>query len=685
MPPESDQPLSAEQAQALFDILTHHQLSNEITKFKYPEAIDRYGPPFQAGLAKQDKASTSPILQSLLQRFICSLPGLRDVDKDFWQERCLNIVKKLAESELSESYDKGKIGSRRALATASAVLLEYPARGCLGGYTKRDGQTRQQEYDNADADDVMKAWDDFCQELVYGEMIDELFDSTAESDKLEEHSALVQAAHEYMLVNLASFLHFIMVHSPDGPYLARVIENVHKLVPYSVMRQTLKIGNAATMINSMVRLLLTKLSVSSLTNWMGITNSADTGMNMLQTIVSTIIGWDISALHKQISKIEKQDDAPSPEYLNCIKIHMTKSRDEHDAVRSISQAEEKSIVAVIFENADLDFEEITESQHEIAMNHLSIHLSSRDREQLSNLVCAQQPDLVTQAIRELVTAYDPIIRSIHSAVDLSAGLSDFEAFMNDFIKLNRPPTANSKDHNPTNESKSGTSTPVPQSQPQGLASVEDYVRLLRKHTPSSHRFFHQICKNGPEVADTYRAYVKQVASHFRPHGNSTSKPAAPAGAGALTPQLNKLVAALPAAQRNTVLAQLDAHFAYTMAQQAATRDRMRAVLSNTAAAGDPDASTMYGTGRYLTRWQQLLDSTLISPRTARGPVRRGADRSVREAEAVDVDGSVKVRGDVGLEDMGLQPPGIEAVTGALGDKFRGLLEEAWLKGEKGKG
>ena len=76
-----------------------------------------------------------------------------------------------------------------------------------------------------------------------------------------------------------------MILSPDGPYLARVMENVHKLVPYSMIRQTLRVGNAATMMNGMVKLLLTKLSVNSITSWIGLTNYSDAGMNLLQQYV----------------------------------------------------------------------------------------------------------------------------------------------------------------------------------------------------------------------------------------------------------------------------------------------------------------------------------------------------------------------------------------------------------------
>ena len=69
---------------------------------------------------------------------------------------------------------------------------------------------------------------------------------------------------------------------PDGQYLLKLIENVNKLVPYMAIRQILRVGNAATMINGMLKIFLAKLSVTSLTNWAGLSKNRDTGMNLLQ-------------------------------------------------------------------------------------------------------------------------------------------------------------------------------------------------------------------------------------------------------------------------------------------------------------------------------------------------------------------------------------------------------------------
>jgi hypothetical protein len=194
--------LSPQQSHALFDVLTHHETHDEIQRFKYPDGIENYGPPFEN---PDGTPSDSPILQTLLHRFVLQLPGLKDIKPEFWQKRVQSIIKQLGDAELSESYDKGTLGSRRTLSTAISTLIEYPARGVLGGLPKKPKHNENsEEYDISDPDDVIEAWDDFLQELIYGDMMDELFKRVSETDKLEEQRNLVKCAHEYILVKSVS-------------------------------------------------------------------------------------------------------------------------------------------------------------------------------------------------------------------------------------------------------------------------------------------------------------------------------------------------------------------------------------------------------------------------------------------------------------------------------------------------
>jgi hypothetical protein len=77
-------------------------------------------------------------------------------------------------------------------------------------------------------------------------------------------------------------MHYALILSPKGQYLLKLVGNANRLVPYMVIRQTLRIGNVASMISAMTKVVLAKMSVSTITNWMGWTQGEDQGMNLMQ-------------------------------------------------------------------------------------------------------------------------------------------------------------------------------------------------------------------------------------------------------------------------------------------------------------------------------------------------------------------------------------------------------------------
>ena len=193
----SSSTLSARQAHALLNILSHHETYTEIESFKYSRAIAEYGPPFQSG---SDVKSGSPILQTLLTQVLLPLPGLKDVSTSFWPERVSSFISALSSANLSESYDKGILGQRKTLATAISAILESPARGYFGGLARQKLHKEAGDYSTSSSEDGADAWHDLLQELIYGNAINEMFDRAAETDNLKEHSSLVQTAHKYIVL-----------------------------------------------------------------------------------------------------------------------------------------------------------------------------------------------------------------------------------------------------------------------------------------------------------------------------------------------------------------------------------------------------------------------------------------------------------------------------------------------------
>lgn len=66
--------------------------------------------------------------------------------------------------------------------------------------------------------------------------------------------------------------------------MVSLLNRLHRLTPYFLMKQTLKIGNAASMLNGMTQLLLAKMNLSTLTSWFG-GQASDSGMNLLQQYI----------------------------------------------------------------------------------------------------------------------------------------------------------------------------------------------------------------------------------------------------------------------------------------------------------------------------------------------------------------------------------------------------------------
>ena len=316
--------------------------------------------------------------------------------------------------------------------------------------------------------------------------------------------------------------------------------------------------------------------------------------------------------------------------------------------------------------------ELNNTQQKLALEYLAIQLAIRDREQLIKVLCHSSPDLVTTSIRAVIPAYDPVIRALHSAVDLSSGVSDLEAFLNDLIKVS---TVDAK-------AKGGEAhTP----------SVEDYCRLLQKHQGSSHRFIHQALKNSKDLFELYHKYAAHAAEQYK---RKPSNDISIAAAGDFTPHLNSLISSTPEASRAKIFAEIDAHASYLSKLSESSSASMKSIILNLNSSDhDKDDSrksgTISGPGIYLARWQSLMDQTSITPATAGGQVRRGGSLSVQDATRVDIDGQKKGgSGRIGVDHRdgtsgGLDPPDVSETIKALGDGFKKLLRDVSQRvGEK---
>ncbi|KAL8721913.1 MAG: hypothetical protein Q9225_001509 [Loekoesia sp. 1 TL-2023] len=645
--------LSSEQAHSLFDILTSHTTLTEIESLKLSKNIATFGPPLQPFYKD---ATSSPLIRILLQSFVLDLPGLRDVTPHFWTDSVYKLATALDDANLSESYDKGSVGIRRTLSTATASIVESVARGRLGGYP-RQAPKQDATYDRANPDDIIRAWDDFLQRIIYGDLLDKMFVKAAQTDKLADHESVVQAAHQYALIILASLLHHNLIVSPRGQSMISLLNRVHRLAPYFLIKQTLRVGNAATMLNGMVQLLLAKMNLSTVTSWFG-GQVSDNGMNLLQQIISQVLSAEINELRKRAKTIEQLHDSPRKSQLDSLRKYISKTAEEQKRLRASSRSQSRSIASVVLEESTSP-PALSDSSHKLALEFLSIQLAIRDREKLIEVLCHHQPDLMTTSIRELVKVYDPIIRALHNAVDLAAGVTDAQNFLDDLINLSL----------------------LDKNKAAKLPTVQDFVHLLQKHQGSSHVFIHQGLKNGKELSQWYREYASHAIEQYKSQ-NSNNNRSTPDGtaAGDFTPRLNNLIATLSEDERRVVYSELDRHttFLNNLAQRSKSQmDKIvRSSLAPTSGKSNNNSKEDGGNpGMFLYKWQHYIDSTIITPGPQNGAPRKGKSDSVKEATAVDVEGRRTYLEQSSKNNDDLEPPDVSNVVRLLGPGFRAELQK----------
>jgi hypothetical protein len=246
-----------------------------------------------------------------------------------------------------------------------------------------------------------------------------------------------------------------------------------------------------------------------------------------------------------------------------------------------------------------------------------------------------------------------MIRDVHQAVNLSDTLWDFERFLTDMLKMSKPSGKKGEEKPPT---------------------VEDFVDLLHRHQTSSHKFLHQVAKNSKPLMDTWKSYVRSAAAQFNAH----TKPPATASvvpdsiaSGGAHKQLQEAFSSLSQEDQTAIKAELEAYDKYLKDLHTASAARISAVIKRT-------QSTPFGPGAFLARWQQLMDSTPVTPDRAQGPVRYGGSRSVKEAGRKDIDGEeAGFEGEAEKEkevgEKTPQMPSVEKTVKLLGQRYREIL------------
>lgn len=390
-----------------------------------------------------------------------------------------------------------------------------------------------------------------------------------------------------------------------------------------------------------------------------------------------MLEWDTGDFRKTIESIKQSKEKPSESHLAAIDEHLQASREQHAAIRELSKREEKSIIIALLDAKDKDLAvSLTEAQHTQCMEYYSAQLAIRDREKITEALCRQSPDLTTSIVRDGVSVFEPMIRAIHKNVDLRKHISSVESFLTDLIATSKP-----KKHD-DGQKQNGAMPP----------SVEDYVALLRRNRRLGYEYLHDFAEGCPDLRKTWLDWVKNSLAVFRQipetNGSIPAKTvnASSYGAAKMDKDLQSLFDNLPDEKKSNVKDAIDAHAMYlsTLGNVSITQTQSIIDRVDELEKGRTGGS-MSGPGVYITRWHCLLDETIVTPNTPRGPPRRGKEvkslkalgktEAIADSETWDPDALEEEKGHARPD-----APDVSAVVDALRSQFRELVADISSKG-----
>lgn len=68
----------------------------------------------------------------------------------------------------------------------------------------------------------------------------------------------------FFVNSAATVVHYFIVLTPEGQQIIKMMDLVHTLTPYTIIKQTVRMGNVQSMLNGIVKIMLAKVGDKNL-------------------------------------------------------------------------------------------------------------------------------------------------------------------------------------------------------------------------------------------------------------------------------------------------------------------------------------------------------------------------------------------------------------------------------------
>ncbi|KAK5044564.1 hypothetical protein LTR84_010688 [Exophiala bonariae] len=343
----------------------------------------------------------------------------------------------------------------------------------------------------------------FRRDIVESNGLTKLFSEIKTKEKIEDLSPEYQKFAEWLRIEVAATIYHLFLAEDNSPELFAQAKRIHSLVPYTVLKNVIRIANPAAVMSGVLDLFLAQPFGTR---------------SLLQRIFAQTLGDGIRQFQKSIDDLVTK--IGDPILTNKLKAFVDSDEDTKLILRTEAEDEQVDVVVAILRseafqpdlngpqiqrvfNAYVAWNSAVENDDEELKQgaELFSHLKQllklmtrqRDKAMMANMI--EEPTTL-QLFRDLFTIfYEPLIR-VYKSANVYNSITDFAQFVDDAIKTVEIAQRQDVSADPNQ-------------------TVQSFIDLCARHEHNLYKFIHEVHLHDNGLFTALMGWIEGILEFLR--------------------------------------------------------------------------------------------------------------------------------------------------------------------------
>ncbi|KAG6036594.1 hypothetical protein E4U40_000588 [Claviceps sp. LM458 group G5] len=355
----------------------------------------------------------------------------------------------------------------------------------------------------AELDEYMEQ---FRRDIVERNGLTMLFKEIKEKSTIQDLSLRYQKFAEWLRIEVAAVIYHVFLAEDNSPELFAQAKRIHSLIPYTVLKNVIRIANPAAVMSGVLDIFLAQPFGAR---------------SLMQRIFSLTLNDGIKSFQKSIDALTNK--IADPVFTDKLKLYTNADEDLKASIRLEAEEENIDLIVAILRSDLLEPKELTGDQVQrlfnayVAFNNAVenvdeelkqgaqlfsylkqlLKLCTRQRDKVMMLQLIEEP-VTLNLFRDLFTIfYEPLVR-VYKSANVYSSVTDFAVFVDDMIKVVEKCREQDASADPNQ-------------------TVQAFIDLCQRHEHNFYKFVHEVHTHDNGLFTQLMGWIEGILEFLR-HG-----------------------------------------------------------------------------------------------------------------------------------------------------------------------